>query len=143
MKKNTHTAKAVFGQVEAQNNNSNQNENRMQKNNTKSAGVSQPADNMKNNGNNNNEMIAKINTLNHLNKIAGFDTSNSGGYILRLIVDKGERARLLEEINICQSLIKECFEKGCIEEGLRLNGLLGHACAVFASANNANGSQVA
>lgn len=118
------------------------NKNSMMNDTTKSAGVSQPADNMKNNGNNN-EMIAKINTLNHLNKIAGFDAHNSSGYILRLIVDKGERARLLEEINICQSLIKECFEKGCIEEGLRLNSLLGHACAVFASANNANGSQVA
>jgi len=119
------------------------NKNSMMNDTTKSAGVSQPADNMENNGNNNHEMIAKINTLNHLNKIAGFDAHNSSGFILRLIVDKGERARLLEEINICQSLIKECFEKGCIEEGLRLNGLLGHACAVFASANNANGSQVA
>ena len=131
---------AVSGQVELQNTNFNQKEKCMKNDTTKSAGVSQPAANMKNNGNNNHEVIAKINTLTHLNKIAGFDTSNSGGYILRLIVDKGERARLLEEINICQSLIKECFEKGCIEEGLRLNGLLGHACAVFATANNANGS---
>lgn len=134
---------AVSGQVELQNTNFNQKEKCMKNHNTKSAGVSQPAANMKNNGNNNHEVIAKINALTHLNKIAGFDTSNSGGYILRLIVDKGERARLLEEINICQSLIKECFEKGCVEEGLRLNGLLGHACAVFASANNANGSLVA
>lgn len=136
-------AKAVLGQAELQNNNIKENKNFMVKNNMQSAGVSQPAANTENNGNNDNEVIAKINALTHLNKIAGFDTSNSGGYILRLIVDKGERARLLEEINICQSLIKECFEKGCIEEGLRLNGLLGHACAVFASANNANGSQVA
>ena len=134
---------AVLRQAELQNNNIKETKNFMVKNNMQSAGVSQPAANTENNGNINNEVIAKINALTHLNKIAGFDTSNSGGYILRLIVDKGERARLLEEINICQNLIKECFEKGCVEEGLRLNGLLGHACAVFASANNANGSQVA
>lgn len=143
MNESNYKNTAVSGQVELQNTNFNRNEKSMKKENTKSAGVSQPAANMENNGNNNHEVIAKINALTHLNKIAGFDTSNSGGYILRLIVDKGERARLLEEINICQSLIKECFEKGCIEEGLRLNSLLGHACAVFASANNANGSQVA
>ena len=143
MAKATINTEAVLGQVKAQHNNTKENKNFMLSSNTQSAGAFHPAANMKNNGNNDNEVIAKINTLTHLNKIAGFDTSNSGGYILRLIVDKGERARLLEEINICQSLIKECFEKGCIEEGLRLNGLLGHACAVFASANNANGSQVA
>ena len=43
---------AVFGQVKAQNINSNQNEKRMQKANTKSAGVSHPAANMANLGNN-------------------------------------------------------------------------------------------
>lgn len=140
MNESNYKNTVVSGQVELQNTNFNRNEKSMKNDTTKSAGAFHPAANMENNGNNNHEMIAKINTLNHLNKIAGFDTSNSGGYILRLIVDKGERARLLEEINICQSLIKECFEKGCIEEGLRLNGLLGHACAVFATANNANGS---
>ena len=143
MKMNNEIQMAASEQMNSEVVTSYNNKNSMKNDTTKSAGVSQPAANMKNNGNNNHEVIAKINALTHLNKIAGFDTSNSGGYILRLIVDKGERARLLEEINICQNLIKECFEKGCVEEGLRLNGLLGHACAVFASANNANGSQVA
>ncbi len=69
-------------------------------------------------------MSAKFSALNHLNDIMGFDTHNSNGYIIRLIVDKGERARLLDEINICQNLPKECFENGCIDEGLRLNGVI-------------------
>ena len=143
MAKATINTEAVLGQVKAQQNNTKENKNFMLSSNTQSAGAFRPAADTENNGNNDNEVIAKINALTHLNKIAGFDAHNSSGYILRLIVDKGERARLLEEINICQSLIKECFEKGCVEEGLRLNGLLGHACAVFASANNANGSLVA
>lgn len=42
-------------------------------------------------------MSAKFSALNHLNDIMGFDTHNSNGYIIRLIVDKGERARLLDE----------------------------------------------
>lgn len=137
---------AVFGQVEAQNINSNQNEKRMQKENTKSAGVSHPAantDNLGKNITNRDEMSAKITALNHLNKIVGFDAHNSNGYIIRLIVDKGERARLLDEINICQNLLKECFENGCIEEGLRLNSVINHACGILATATNYNGVQVA
>lgn len=121
-------------------------ENSMDKENTKSAGVSHPAANMANLGNNidnRDEMSAKISALNHLNEIMGFDAHNSNGYIIRLIVDKGERARLLDEINICQNLLVECFENGCIDEGLRLNGVLGHACAVLATATNSNGVQVA
>lgn len=90
-----------------------------------------------------NQMSAKISALNHLNEIMGFDAHNSNGYIIRLIVDKGERARLLDEISICQNILKECFENGCIDEGLRLNGVLGHACAVLATATNSNGVQVA
>ena len=90
-----------------------------------------------------NQMSAKITALNHLNKIVGFDTHNSNGYIIRLIVDKGERARLLNEINICQNLLKECFENGCIDEGLRLNGVINHACGILATATNYNGVQVA
>lgn len=89
------------------------------------------------------EMSAKITALNHLNKIVGFDAHNSSGYIIRLIVDKGERARLLDEINICQNILKECFENGCIDEGLRLNGVINHACGVLATATNYNGVQVA
>lgn len=89
------------------------------------------------------EMSAKFSALNHLNDIMGFDTHNSNGYIIRLIVDKGERARLLDEINICQNLLKECFENGCIDEGLRLNGVINHACGVLATATNYNGVQVA
>lgn len=89
------------------------------------------------------EMSAKISALNHLNDIMGFDTHNSNGYIIRLIVDKGERARLLNEINICQNLLKECFENGCIDEGLRLNGVINHACGILATATNYNGVQVA
>ena len=88
-------------------------------------------------------MSAKFSALNHLNDIMGFDTHNSNGYIIRLIVDKGERARLLNEINICQNLLKECFENGCIDEGLRLNGVINHACGVLATATNYNGVQVA
>ena len=88
-------------------------------------------------------MNAKITALNHLNKIVGFDAHNSNGYIIRLIVDKGERARLLDEINICQNLLKECFENGCIDEGLRLNGVINHACGILATATNYNGVQVA
>lgn len=88
-------------------------------------------------------MSAKITALNHLNKIVGFDSHNSNGYIIRLIVDKGERARLLDEINICQNLLKECFENGCIDEGLRLNGVINHACGILATATNYNGVQVA
>lgn len=90
-----------------------------------------------------NQMSAKITALNHLNKIVGFDAHNSNGYIIRLIVDKGERARLLDEINICQNLLKECFENGCIDEGLRLNGVINHACGILATATNYNGVQVA
>lgn len=90
-----------------------------------------------------NQMSAKISALNHLNKIVGFDAHNSNGYIIRLIVDKGERARLLDEINICQNLLKECFENGCIDEGLRLNGVINHACGILATATNYNGVQVA
>ena len=89
------------------------------------------------------EMSAKFSALNHLNDIMGFDTHNSNGYIIRLIVDKGERARLLYEINICQNLLKECFENGCIDEGLRLNGVINHACGILATATNYNGVQVA
>lgn len=89
------------------------------------------------------EMSAKISALNHLNKIVGFDAHNSNGYIIRLIVDKGERARLLDEINICQNLLKECFENGCIDEGLRLNGVINHACGILATATNYNGVRVA
>lgn len=121
-------------------------ENRMDKENTKSAGVSHPAANMANLGKNitnRDEMSAKITALNHLNKIVGFDAHNSSGYIIRLIVDKGERARLLDEINICQNLLKECFENGCIDEGLRLNGVINHACGILATATNYNGVQVA
>lgn len=121
-------------------------ENRMDKENMMSAGISHPAANMANLGNNidnRDEMSAKISALNHLNEIMGFDAHNSNGYIIRLIVDKGERARLLDEINICQNLLVECFENGCIDEGLRLNGVLGHACAVLATATNSNGVQVA
>ena len=113
---------------------------------TKSAGISHPAANMANLGNNidnRDEMSAKISALNHLNEIMGFDAHSSNGYIIRLVVDKGERARLLDEINICQNLLVECFENGCIDEGLRLNGVLGHACAVLATATNSNGVQVA
>ena len=88
-------------------------------------------------------MSAKITALNHLNKIVRFDSHNSNGYIIRLFVDKGERARLLDSINICQNLLKECFENGCIDEGLRLNGVIGHACAILATATNYNGVQVA
>lgn len=40
-----NTMTAVFGQVEAQNINSNQNENRMMNDTTKSAGISHPAAN--------------------------------------------------------------------------------------------------
>lgn len=90
-----------------------------------------------------NQMSAKISALNHLNEIMGFDAHNSNGYIIRLIVDKGERARLLDEINICQNLLVECFENGCIDEGVRLNGVLSHACAVLATATNSNGVHVA
>lgn len=90
-----------------------------------------------------NQMSAKISALNHLNEIMGFDAHNSNGYIIRLIVDKGERARLLDEINICQNLLKECFENGCIDEGLRLNGVINHACGILATATNYNGVQVA
>ena len=89
------------------------------------------------------EMSTMITALNHLNKIVGFDAHNSSGYILRLIVDKGERARLLDEINICQNLLKECFENGCIEEGLRLNSVINHACGILATATNYNGVHVA
>ena len=46
MAKKNNSAKAVFGQNETQNTNLNQTEKRMQKNNTKSAGVSHPAANM-------------------------------------------------------------------------------------------------
>lgn len=88
-------------------------------------------------------MSAKITALNHLNKIVGFDSHNSNGYIIRLFVDKGERARLLDSINICQNLLKESFENGCIDEGLRLNGVIGHACGILATAANYNGVQVA
>lgn len=88
-------------------------------------------------------MSAKFSALNHLNDIMGFDTHNSNGYIIRLIVDKGERARLLNEINICQNLLKECFENRCFDEGLRLNGVIGHACGILATATNYNGVQVA
>lgn len=122
------------------------NKKRMQKANTKSAGISHPAantDNLGKNITNRDEMSAKISALNHLNEIMGFDAHNTNGYIIRLVVDKGERARLMDEINICQSLLKECFENGCIDEGLRLNGVLGHACAVLATATNSNGVQVA
>lgn len=58
--------KAVFGQVEAQNINSNQNEKRMKKENTKSAGVSHPAANTDNLGNNidKNDLINRMNYLN-------------------------------------------------------------------------------
>lgn len=118
----------------------------MNSNDNQSAGVSHPAANMANLGNNidnRDEMSAKISALNHLNEIMGFDAHNSNGYIIRLIVDKGERARLLEEINICQNILVECFENGCIDEGLSLNGVLVHACAVLATATNSNGVQVA
>lgn len=118
----------------------------MNSNDNQSAGAFPPAANMANLGNNidnRDEMSAKISALNHLNEIMGFDAHNSNGYIIRLIVDKGERARLLDEINICQNLLVECFENGCIDEGLRLNGVLGHACAVLATATNSNGVQVA
>ena len=120
-------------------------ENLMKKENTKSAGAFPPAnmDNLGNNIDNRDEMSAKLSALNHLNEIMGFDAHNSNGYIIRLIVDKGERARLLDEISICQNILKECFENGCIDEGLRLNGVLGHACAVLATATNSNGVQVA
>ena len=114
-------------------------ENRMDKENMMSAGIFHPAANITNRD----EMSAKISALNHLNEIMGFDAHNSNGYIIRLIVDKGERARLLDEINICQNLLVECFENGCIDEGVRLNGVLGHACAVLATATNSNGVQVA
>lgn len=122
------------------------NEKRMKKANTKSAGAFPPAANTANLGKNitnRDEMSAKISALNHLNEIMGFDAHNTNGYIIRLVVDKGERARLMDEINICQSLLKECFENGCIDEGQRLNGVLGHACAVLATATNSNGVQVA
>ena len=88
------------------------------------------------------EMSAKITALKHLNKIVGFDAHNFNGYILRLIVDKGERARLMDEINICQNLLAECFENGCIDEGLHLNCVINHACGILASAKNHNGVQV-
>lgn len=52
MDKNNNTAKAVFGQVEAQNINSNQNENLMKNEKTKSAGISHPAANTDNLGKN-------------------------------------------------------------------------------------------
>lgn len=74
MDKNNKTAKAVFGQVEAQNNNSNQNENRMQKNNTKSAGVSHPAANMADLGKN----IDK-NSMEYLNEKVTYEIEGFSG----------------------------------------------------------------
>lgn len=146
MKKNYNSMMAASEQMSNEIVTSNNNENLMKKENTKSAGISHPAANMANLGNNitnRDEMSAKITALNHLNKIVGFDAHNSNGYIIRLIVDKGERARLLNEINICQNLLKECFENGCIDEGLRLNGVINHACGILATATNYNGVQVA
>lgn len=43
------------------------------------------------------EMSAKFSALNHLNDIMGYDSHNSNGYIIRLFLDKGERARLVYE----------------------------------------------
>ena len=66
MAKKNNSAKAVFGQNETQNTNLNQNEKRMDKENTKSAGVSHPAANMANLGNNidKNDLINRMNYLN-------------------------------------------------------------------------------
>ena len=89
MEQNIHTAKAVFGQVEAQNNNSNQKENRMQKNNTKSAGAFPPAANTDNLGNN----IDKnnlINRMNYLNEKVTYEIEGFSG--------KFETCRWMHEI---------------------------------------------
>ena len=146
MQKNYNSTMAASKQMSNAISNNTNNENLiMNSNDNQSAGISHPAANMANLGKNitnRDEMSAKFSALNHLNKIVGFDARNSSGYILRLIVDKGERARLLDEINICQNLLNECFENGCIDEGLRLNGVIGHACGILASATNYNGVQV-
>ena len=74
MTKKKNTAKAVFGQDEPKNTNLNQNEKRMKKKNTKSAGVSHPAANMANHGNN----IDK-NSMEYLNEKITYEIEGFSG----------------------------------------------------------------
>ena len=78
MQNNTHTAKAVFGQDETKNTNLNQNEKRMKKENTKSAGVSHPAANTDNLGNNIDENDL-INRMNYLNEKVTYEIEGFSG----------------------------------------------------------------
>ena len=72
-----NTMTAVFGQVEAQNINSNQNENRMMNDTTKSAGVSHPAANMANLGNNIDKNSMEITKFNKAYTPISFGKHNS------------------------------------------------------------------
>lgn len=97
MDKNNKTAKAVFGQVEAQNNNSNQNENLMKKENTKSAGAFPPA-NMSNLGNN----IDK-NSMEYLNKNWCINCVEEAIHFIEM---SGLQGELLD-------IIKDCLPQYC------------------------------